>query len=470
MKGRMQKIFEGSKTCLQNNRTESDGYVGGQTFIWITETKAIDNDDHEGYGLLEMILSPSNLNEAYLSVKRNKGSGGVDKMDTKLLGKYLLNHRDELIEAILNGKYYPAPVRRVEIPKEGGKKRKLGIPTVVDRVVQQAISQELVKLYDPQFSAYSYGFRPNRNAHQALKQCKEYITSGYRYVVDMDLEKFFDTVSHSKLIEVLSRTIKDSRVLSLIHRYLNAGVQIGENFEPSKEGVPQGGPLSPLLSNVMLNELDKELVHRGHRFVRYADDFLIFCKSKRSSTRVMKSVTGFIEKELFLKVNREKSRTAYIRDVRFLGYSFYVVRGECRLRVHPKSIAKMKMRMRELTCRSNGWGNERRKYELSRYIKGWIHYFKLADMKKLLLRIDKWYRRRLRMIIWKQWKRIRTKYTNLVKLGVRKSKAWEWSNTRRSYWRTAKSVILSSTITSDRLRKAGYVFLFDYYESVRVEI
>ena len=284
----------------------------------------------------------------------------------------------------------------------------------------------------------------------------------------MDLEKFFDTVNHSKLMEILSRTIKDSRVLSLMHRYLDAGVQIGQIFEPGKEGVPQGGPLSPLLSNVMLNELDKELENRGHKFVRYADDFVILCKGTRSSKRVMQNITTFIEKELHLKVNRKKSQTAYIRKIKFLGHSFYKTKGEGRLRAHPKSVAKMKAKIKELTSRSNGWGNERRKKTLSQYIRGWINYYKLADMKGLLLRIDQWYRRRLRMVLWKQWKRTSTKQANLVKLGVKKSKAREWSNTRKGYWHTAKSFILSTTISTEQLRKAGYVLLADYYQVVRI--
>lgn len=464
----MQKIFEKSKTWPQKNRTASEGYVGGQTFTWITETDAINNESQNRFDLLEMILSPTNLNKAYLSVKRNKGAGGVDKMEVEQLTGYLNRNKDDLINEILNGKYRPKPVRRIEIPKENGKKRKLGIPTVVDRVIQQAVSQTLSNLYEPQFSAYSYGFRPRRNAHQALKQCRKYITEGYSYVADMDLEKFFDTVNHSKLVEILSRTVKDNRVLSLIHRYLNAGVQIGQGFEPGKEGVPQGGPLSPLLGNIMLNELDRELERRGHKFIRYADDFLILCRSKRSSERVMRSITNFMETKLYLKVNREKSHAVNIRDVKFLGYSFYKYKGKGRLRVHPKSIAKMKAKIKELTSRSNGWGNERRKKTLSQFIKGWVNYFKLADMKSLLKRIDEWYRRRLRMVVWKQWKRIRTKYTNLIKLGIKKSKAWEWSNTRKGYWHTANSFILTRTITTERMRKAGYVFLFDYYQKVRV--
>ncbi len=467
MKGRKQKI-SGKETCPQKNRTASEGYVVGQTFMWITENNLTENN-RLGYGLLEFMLSPSNLNAAYKQVKRNNGVGGVDKMKVKSLKDYLVANKDELTTSILRGKYRPNPVRRVEIPKDNGQKRQLGIPTVVDRVIQQAIAQVLTPLYEPQFSDHSYGFRPNRNAHRALKKCRDYITEGYGHAVDLDLEKFFDQVNHGKLIEVLSRTVKDGRVVSLIHKYLNAGVQVGESLEPSEMGVPQGGPLSPLLSNVMLNELDKELERRGHKFVRYADDMVIMCRNKRSAERVMKSIIGFIEDKLFLKVNKEKSQTAPIHKVKFLGYSFYKTKGEGRLRIHPKSVTKMKAKLKELTSRSNGWGNDRRKGSLRQYIIGWVNYFKLADMGSLLLRIDEWYRRRIRMVIWKQWKRIKTKLTNLVKLGVKKSKAWEWANTRKGYWHTAKSFILNTTITVDRLRQAGYIFLSDYYQKVRIK-
>lgn len=239
-------------------------------------------------------------------------------------------------------------------------------------------------------------------------------------------------------------------------------------YEPSEQGVPQGGPLSPLLSNIMLNELDGELENRGHKFVRYAEDLIILCKSRRSAERTLKSITPFIEGKLFLKVNREKSQIAHISKVKFLGYSFYKTKGEGRLRIHPKSVQKMKARIKELTSRSNGWGSERRKEALRQYIIGWVHYFKLADMDKLLMRVDEWYRRRLRMVIWKQWKRIKTKLANLIRLGVKKSKAWEWANTRQGYWHIANSYILATTITNDRLKQAGYVFLSDYYRKVRV--
>jgi group II intron reverse transcriptase/maturase len=463
VKGGKQKISQ--DTCLQKDRAEPESYAGGQTFIWITENN-LTNTDRPEYGLLEQILSPSNLNRAYKRVRNNKGSGGIDKMEVESLKDYLVENKEKLIQSILDGKYRPNPVRRVEIPKEKGTRR-LGIPTVVDRVIQQAIAQVLSPIYEKQFSENSYGFRPGRNAHQALNKCRDYITEGYRYAGDMDLEKFFDTVNQSKLIEVISRTVKDGRVVSLIHKYLNAGVVVRNKFEETSMGVPQGGPLSPLLSNIMLNELDKELERRGHRYVRYADDLVILCKSKRSAERTLTNIVPYIENKLFLKVNREKTKVAYVRDIKFLGYSFYVYKGEGRLRVHPKSIAKMKERIRTLTSRSNGWGYARRKEALRQFITGWVNYFILADMKSLLERVDEWYRRRLRMVIWKLWKRTRTRERYLLKLGINKYKAWEWANTRKGYWHTANSFILSRSITCDRLRHAGYVFFLDYYGSVK---
>jgi len=468
MKGREQKITGRPETCPHGDRTASEGHEGGQTYMRITENNLTSNHHQSGNGLLEQILSPINLNAAYKQVRRNKGSGGVDRMDVGSLKDYLVREKEELITSIEKGKYRPNPVRRVEIPKENGKRRGLGIPTVVDRVIQQSIAQQLSRLYEPEFSPWSFGFRPKRSAHQALGKCRDYITEGYVYAVDIDLERFFDTVSHSKLTEVLSHKVKDGRVISLIHKYLNAGVMNEGKYEETQEGVPQGGPLSPVLSNILLNELDKELERRGHKFVRYADDMVIFCRSRRSAERTMQNIIPFIEGKLFLKVNRDKSQVAHVRGVKFLGYSFYVLKGEGRLRIHPKSVAKMKARIKELTSRSNGWGNDRRKEALSQYIKGWVQYFKLADMKMLLVSVDKWYRRRLRMVIWKQWKRIKTKLANLVKLGVKKQKAYEWAYTRKGSWHIAGSYILDTTITTERLRLAGYVFLSDHFNKVKV--
>jgi len=389
MKGRKQKISQ--DTLQVADRLETERLLEGQTYIGITENN-FTTIERADYGLLEMILSPQNMNRAYKQVKSNKGSGGIDGLGVDKLLPYLVEHKESLLQSIAKGTYQPNPVRRVEIPKEGGKKRQLGIPTVVDRVIQQAIAQILSPIYEPLFSKFSYGFRPIRSAHHALKQCQEYISSGYKYTVDMDLEKYFDTVSHSKLIEVLSRTIRDGRVISLIHRYMNAGVIEKGKFVETVVGVPQGGPLSPLLSNIMLNELDKELDSRGHKYVRYADDCMILSKSKRAAQRTLTHIIPFIEGKLYLKVNKEKTIVAHVRDVKFLGHGFYINKGKGRLRVHPKSIAKMKEKVKLLTSRSNGWGNERRKVSLKQYITGWVNYFKLADMNTLLIETDKWYR------------------------------------------------------------------------------
>lgn len=305
---------------------------------------------------MDEILQRDNLNKAYKKVKSNKGAGSIDGMSVDELLSFLKDNQKQLVQKLRDGKYKPNPVRRVEIPKETkGEFRKLGVATVVDRVFQQAITQVLSPIYEEQFSENNYGFRPKRSAHQALKQCQQNVEDGYVYVVDMDLEKFFDTVCQSKLIEVLSRTIKDGRVISLIHKYLNAGVVNNGMFEKTEVGMPQGGPLSPLLSNIMLNELDKELERRGHRFVRYADDSMIFCKSRKSAERTLNSIAKYIERKLFLKVNREKTKVAHVSKVKYLGYSFYRYKGKCRLRVHPNSVAKMKAKLKELTSRNNGW-------------------------------------------------------------------------------------------------------------------
>ena len=375
---------------------------------------------------------------------------------------YLRENQETLIQEIRDGKFKPNPVRRVEIPKETkGEFRMLGVPTVVDRVIQQAITQELTIIYEDQFSENSFGFRPKRGAHDALRQCQENVNEGYVYVVDMDLEKFFDTVCQSKLIEVLSRTIKDGRVISLIHKYLNAGVIANGIFERTEIGMPQGGPLSPLLSNIMLNELDKELERRGHRFVRYADDCMIFCKSKKSTERTLKNIIPFIEGKLFLKVNRKKTTVAHVSKVKYLGYSFYRNKGKCRFRVHPKSVAKMKNKIRELTDRNNGMSNAKREEKYQQFVRGWVNYFKLADMKNLLKDTDEWARRRIRAVYWKQWKKIKTKYRMLKALGMDHWKAKELACSRKGCWRMAQ--VLNQIFSNKIIAKLGYIPMLDYY-------
>ena len=429
----------------------------------ITENNDIITD-FQTDNLMEQILHKDNLNKAYKKVKSNKGAGGIDGMSVEELLGYLRNNQEQLIQKLKDGKYKPNPVRRVEIPKETkGEFRKLGVPTVVDRVFQQAITQVLSPIYEKQFSENSFGFRPDRGAHDALKQCQTNVNDGYVYVVDMDLEKFFDTVCQSKLIEVLSRTIKDGRVISLIHKYLNAGVISRGIFEKTEVGMPQGGPLSPLLSNIMLNELDKELTRRGHRFVRYADDCMIFCKSRKSAERTLNNIVPYIEGKLFLKVNRTKTCVAHISKVKYLGYSFYRYKGTCRFRVHPKSVIKMKNKIRELTDRHNGWGNEYRALKLTQFIRGWVNYFGMADMKRLLQSNDEWLRHRIRAIYWKQWKKVKTKFKELKKLGVEEERAWICANMRNGNWFCSKYITLQGAFNNKKLRELGYPTFTEFY-------
>lgn len=450
---------------LQKDSSESEKYAGVYDSLRITENN-IANANESKEGLLEKILDRNNLNIAFKRVKSNRGAHGVDGMGVDELLQYLKENRDQLRQSILDGKYRPNPVRRVEIPKDNGKKRMLGIPTVVDRVIQQAIAQVLTPIFEEQFSDNSFGFRPKRNAHDAIRRCQENIQHGYKYAVDMDLEKYFDTVNQSKLIEVLSRTIKDGRVISLIHKYLRAGVIVRNSYEETEVGVPQGGPLSPLLSNIMLTELDNELETRGHKFVRYADDLVIFCKSKRSARRTLKNIIPFIENKLFLRVNRDKTLVDYVGKVKFLGFTFYQYKGNARVRIHPKSTIKMKSKVKELTARSNGMSNDMRIRKLRSYIMGWINYFKIADVRTFLSDTDEWMRRRIRMVYWKQWKRVRTRFKMLQTFGIYKQKAWEFANTRKGYWRISGSPILSKSLNNSKLKEFGFIFFSDYYRQV----
>lgn len=460
MQEEMQNISKGDAQL--ETRVEPKPKIGMQTYMGITENTLTAFNCREG-GLLEFILSPSNLNTAYKRVKSNKGSGGVDRMSVDMLLDYLTEHGQSIIRSIYDGKYKPTPVRRVEIPKSNGKKRQLGIPTVVDRVIQQAITQVLVPLYESQFSSSSYGFRPHRSAHDAIRKCGEYISNGYIFTVDMDLEKFFDTVSHSKLIEVLSRTVKDGRVISLIHKYLNAGVMLNGRMEATPLGVPQGGPLSPLLSNIMLNELDKELERRGHLFVRYADDLVIFCKSRKSAKRTYVHIIPFIENKLFLKINKDKTKVAHMRDIKFLGFSFGRSNGKCQFYLSKETLKRLKTKIRELTSRSNGWGYEYRKQRLRWYIRGWSDYFSLACYKNKLKDLDGWVRRRIRMCIWKSWKRVRTRYSNLMKLIPDVNRVRIAAFSRKGYWRMSASPCIHEAMSDDRLLKAGYPTFEMYY-------
>ena len=422
-----------------------------------------ETNDMQVNRLLDEILATENLNTAYKRVKENRGSHGVDGMGVDALLPCLKIHGVDIRQSLLEGTYRPQPVRRVEIPKPDGGIRLLGIPTVIDRMIQQAISQVLTPIFEPIFSHRSYGFRPKRSAHDAVRQAQQYISEGYRTVVDIDLEKFFDRVNHDKLMSLLARRISDKRVLKLIRWYLESGVMSGGLVSATDEGTPQGGPLSPLLSNVMLDELDKELERRGHRFCRYADDCNIYVKSKRAGDRVMRSVTEFIGHRLKLRVNREKSAVDSPTRRKFLGFSFYWKNGKIHLRVHPKPIKRLKEKVREATSRSNSMSMEERIRRLNNVTRGWVNYFRLANMLTHCRTLDEWTRRRLRMCYWKQWKRITTKHDNLVHLGLADSIAWQYANTRKGYWHIAKSPILSQTLTNDHFRRIGLISFSEAY-------
>jgi group II intron reverse transcriptase/maturase len=416
--------------------------------------------------MLERILSRENLIQALERVEKNKGSHGVDEMDVKSLRPHLHENWASTRSEIKQGTYFPKPVRRVEIPKPNGGVRKLGIPTVMDRFLQQAIAQTLNQIYDPTFSEQSFGFRPNRRGHNAVKQAKQWIKEGYRWVVDIDLEKFFDKVNHDRLMRKLSNRIQDRRVLQLIRRYLQAGVMEKGLVSPNTEGTPQGGPLSPLLSNIVLDELDKELEKRGLKFVRYADDCNIYVRSKRAGLRVMESITSFIENKLKLKVNREKSSVDRPWRRKFLGFSFTSGRDP-KVRVAKESLKRLKQRMRELTSRRHSIEMSERLRKLNRYLTGWLGYYQLIDTPSSLAVIDAWIRRRLRMIRWKEWKTISARKRNLVKQGIREAKAWQWANSRKGYWRIAHSPIMDYALNSEYWKGQGLINLAERYQTKR---
>lgn len=417
--------------------------------------------------MLERILSRENLIQALTRVEGNKGSHGVDEMPVQNLRAHILEHWTTIRGQLEKGTYYPQPVRRVEIPKPNGGKRKLGIPTVMDRFLQQAIAQVLTDIYDPTFSQHSYGFRPKRRGHDAVREARNYIKQGYRWVVDMDLEKFFDKVNHDRLMRTLSQRINDSRVLKLIRRYLQAGVMEDGIVRPNTEGAPQGGPLSPLLSNIVLDELDKEPEKRGLHFVRYADDCNIYVRSKRAGLRVMKSITKFIEGKLKLKVNEQKSAVDRPWKRKFLGFSFTVHKEKPKIRVSKESVQRFKQRIRELTSRRKSMNMKDRIEKLNRYLVGWLGYYQLADTPSIFKGLDSWIRRRLRMIRWKEWKKVKTKYKNLMKQGINKGKAWEWANTRKAYWRIANSPILHKALGDRYWSNQGLKSLYYRYQTLR---
>jgi len=422
--------------------------------------------------ILDKILSNANLNTAYERVYQNRGIGGVDGMDVFELKSYLKENGEVLKEQIRKRKYKPQPVMRVEIPKDNGGVRLLGIPTVVDRFIQQAMHQVLSPIFEEQFSEYSYGFRANRNCEMAVRKSLELLNGGYEWVVDIDLERFFDTVHHDKLMRIISNTIEDGDVISLIRKYLVSGVMNNGTYEEIHEGTPQGGPLSPLLSNIMLNELDKELEARGLCFVRYADDTLIFTKSAKASERVMKSVSRFIVEKLGLKVNMEKSRVRRASKLKFLGFGYYrdIKTKEWKPRPHTESVKKFQRKLKRLTKRSWSISLDMRIKKLNQLIKGWVNYFKIGNMKSVLKRIDEKLRFRIRMIIWKQWKVPKKQITSLVKLGIPLEEAKGLTFCRKGYNFIGHSKVVQRALSNKRLKQRGIPSALEYYLTVHTVI
>jgi RNA-directed DNA polymerase len=388
--------------------------------------------------LMEMILERRNMFRALKRVRANKGAPGADGMNVNQLGGYLKRHWLKIREDLLNDEYRPHPVRRKEIPKPDGGVRLLGIPTVLDRLIQQAVSQVLEQVWDPTFSEFSYGFRPRRSQRNAVLQAKSYLLNGYTHIVDMDLSKFFDRVNHDRLMSRLAMKVQDKRVLKLIRRYLTAGIMIDGLVSHSIEGTPQGGPLSPLLSNIVLDELDKELEKRGLNFVRYADDFVIYCKSKKAVERVKESITKFITVRLKLKVNEEKSSVSRPWLRKFLGFTFISMYGKTKIRIHVKAIKRFKERVRELTDRNCGKSLQQVIEQLNQYLRGWWNYYRLTEARHIFKSLNGWIIRRLRCLVWKQWKNPRTKVRNLKKLGISHKYAVSCGNARKKHWRMSR--------------------------------
>ena len=417
-------------------------------------------------GLLEEVLSKPNMLQALKRVEKNGGAAGVDGMTVEEMRPYLVEHWQDIRERLLSETYEPEPVRRVEIPKPSGGKRGLGIPTVIDRLIQQALLQVLTPLFDPGFSESSYGFRPGRRGHDAIRKARRNIEEGYRWVVDIDLAKYFDRVNHDRLMARVAHVVKEKRVLRLIRGYLESGVMVDGLVEATREGTPQGGPLSPLLSNIYLDELDKELEKRGHRFCRYADDCNIYVQSRRAGERVMASVRRFLTDRMKLEVNEAKSAVDRPWKRKFLGFSFLPGK-RIRIRLAPESIRRFKQKVRELTRRNRSQEQKERIERINSYVGGWMGYYALAETPSVMKKLGEWLRRRLRACVWKQWKRVRTRYRKLRGLGLPENVVGYMANTRKGPWRIAGSPPLHQGLNNAYWRAQGLIDLQERYHSIR---
>ena len=459
----MKTEYAGNGGCPQRDSAEHEEYAGAYS---IGNREA---EERDGADLLEKMLDRDNLNRAFKKVKANKGAPGIDGMTVEDAPEWLKEHKGELLESIRNGKYKPSPVRRKEIPKPDGGVRKLGIPTVIDRIIQQAIAQVLIPIYEPTFSDGSYGYRPNRSAQDAIRKVRDFAEEGYRYAVCLDLSKYFDTLNHELLMNMLRETIHDKRLIDLIKKYLKSGVMENGVVVKTEEGSPQGGNLSPLLANIYLDRFDKEFEGRGVKVIRYADDIVLLAKSQRAAERLLETSSRYLEKKLKLKVNTEKSRAVSvysIRNFKFLGFALGRNKNGTYIRVHAKSMKKAKRKLKELTSRSQGRSVRTVMDNVKVFMQGWLGYYAIADMKNTIDEWDGWLRRRLRMYIWKQWKKPKTRVKNLMKLGMEDWKAYRNGNTRKGYWAVAGSGILKTTITNERLAQAGYFDIARKYKSL----
>ena len=433
---------------------------GGPLSVRSSEIPAGTGDEiREDQGLWEEVFSSENLMLALKRVERNNGAAGVDGLGAKDLRTWVVEHWAATRMALDEGTYAPLPVRQVMIPKPDGGQRMLGVPSVLDRLIQQALAQVLSPVFDPGFVAVSYGFRPNKSAHDAVKVARLVISQGYRWVVEVDLDSFFDRVNHDMLMARVARKVRDKRVLKLVRRYLEAGIMADGVRRETTEGTPQGSPLSPLLSNIMLDDFDQEFWGRGHRFVRYADDIRIFLRSKRAAVRVLAQATKVLQGHLSLRVNQDKSTINPANVATLLGFGFYFTKGGVKIRVAAKAFKRLKERIRALTSRRWSVSMEYRIQKLNRYIRGWMGYFRLSQTPKKFSDLDEWMRRRMRQIRWKEWKRPRTRVVMLRKLGVRPDMAYQWGNSSRAYWRIAKSPILHRALPTSYWADQGLVNL-----------